>query len=57
MNGAPQIDMTTNRAVIGAVDTERAIAMLKVNFDPVSEMDFRGETYTGTFTLMFEARI
>ncbi|MBE8574170.1 hypothetical protein [Vibrio sp. OPT18] len=51
-------NITSDRpAVISAVNTDRAIAKIKVDFAPVSELEFSGETYTGKFVLMFEARV
>lgn len=56
-NGQPIINTTTKRARIEASEVERARATLEVSFDPISELEFKGDTYTGKFTLLFEARI
>ncbi|MGV3003257.1 hypothetical protein [Vibrio sp. E150_018] len=57
VDGEPIINTTTKRIVIDSENQIRAMAKIKVSFEPVSEEYFKGSTYTGQFTLLFEARI
>lgn len=54
-DGVPKIDNSNNRAQITAVKAKQAVAQLRVNFDrkPLVKSDY----YSGSFVLMFEARI
>ncbi|WP_318462304.1 hypothetical protein [Photobacterium leiognathi] len=55
VDGAPNIDNTTKRTIIHAVDTKSAIAKLKVSFDRIPLVNT--DTYYGSFILIFEPRI
>ncbi|EEX66638.1 hypothetical protein [Vibrio metoecus] len=55
--GAPVTNMTTKKTLIDATDVDRVEARIEVGFDPVSEKEYAGDTYAGSFTLVFEARI
>ncbi|EDP60466.1 hypothetical protein [Vibrio sp. AND4] len=56
VDGKPMID-TSDRLIIDATDKTEATAQFKVDFDNISESEFKGGTYTGSFILFFEARI
>lgn len=57
IEGKPNINNTSKRTKITAVNAPQARAQLKVNFDRVPLSEVRGGVYTGAFTLMFEASI
>ncbi|WP_052479046.1 hypothetical protein [Vibrio jasicida] len=54
VNGEPKVDTSLNVALIDAITPERATAKLKVDFGRIKQTDFAGDTYRGTFTLMFK---
>lgn len=54
-DGVPKIDNANNRAQITAVKTKQAVARLRVSFDRKPLV--KNGTYSGSFVLMFEARI
>ncbi|RZP95251.1 hypothetical protein [Vibrio vulnificus] len=54
-DGVPKIDNLNNRAQITAVKTKQAVAQLRVSFDRKPLV--KNGTYSGSFILMFEARI
>lgn len=56
-NGTPVTNTTTKKTLIDATDVDRVEARIEVGFAPIAEADYAGDTYTGAFTLIFEARI
>lgn len=54
VNGEPKIDANLNLALIDAATPERATAKLKVDFGRIKQTDLAGDTYQGSFTLMFK---
>ncbi len=57
LDGAPQINTSSNYAIISGGDPTQANARLEVRFDPVSLDEYKGDTYSGHFVLVFEARM
>ncbi|MCX2790691.1 hypothetical protein [Vibrio sp. Sgm 5] len=55
--GTPVTNTTTKKTLIDATDVDRVEARIEVGFAPIAEADYAGDTYTGAFTLIFEARI
>ncbi|WP_305816452.1 hypothetical protein [Photobacterium leiognathi] len=55
INGHPQIDNASNRAILSASDTDVATADIRVFFERVPMV--ASDTYYGSFVLLFEARI
>ncbi|YCO02442.1 hypothetical protein ACB087_10140 (plasmid) [Vibrio sp. VNB-15] len=54
VNGEPRVNTDRDFALIDAVTPERTTAKLKVDFGRINQADVAGDTYRGSFTLMFK---